>query len=171
MIKEILFILWTFIIPILVWLDNRFITGRKDFVAGKKPYVKPLFIKSNLFPVFCQDVVLLTPIIGIILCLWDCFYEYTSYPAELMGILCLVQLTILDLIRGLRIKVSPHGFIHYNKVFFAVVCFLTILHIYSVKDLMYSWGISLFSLMFVSVSSSVSTWQYIENIYRGKGKV
>lgn len=167
MIKELLFILWAFIIPILVWVESR-LTPNKNLVKGNKPYVKPRFIKSNLFPIFCQDVVLLTPIIGIGLCIWDCFHEYTSYPAELMGILCLVQLTILDLIRGLRIKVSPHGFIHYNKVFFSCVFLLTILHIYSVKDLMYSWGISLISLMIVSISSSISTWKYIENLYDGK---
>ena len=170
MIKEILFVVWALIVPIFFKLkDLAHPCHPKKIVAGDKPYPKPIFAGRNLFPVVCQDTILLFPMCGILIILL--FVDIGPGITTLLNILCLAQLTIVDLVRGLRISISPSRHIRYNSTFFLCVLAFTILHILSLGSFLYTWPISVLALMFVSISSSISTWKYIEDLYDGKGKL
>ena len=168
MIKELLFIIWALIFPIFFGIKNLKKTPEKNLVAGKKPLKQPVPVRANLFPVFCQDTMLLFPMCGFILVLF--FWHVDSGPGivKLMNVLCLAQLTIVDLVRGLKISISPFGNIRYNPIFFLCILALTVIHIISLTGILYVNPVSLLALMVVSISSSISTWKYIEDLYDGK---
>ncbi len=170
MIKGILFILWALIIPIVLGMKDFVDSSRKKkLVSGDKTYKKPIFDGWNLFPVFCQDVILLFPMYGFMVVLL--FVDLGPGIFNLLYILCLAQLAIVDLVRGLKISLSSDGKIRYNSKFFFCVLTFTIFHIISLGGILYVWPVSVLALMFVSVSSSISTWRYIEDLYNGKGKL